>query len=95
MVILCRPLLMLIAFGLMFASAEFPPPIPGSRELTFQESTDREQTANPQASVPKEAPEALHSTREQAWEILETGAKADKTRDRAAAINIWGAAAER
>ncbi len=95
MVILCRPLLVLIAFGFLFSSTELPPSIPSSQELSFQESTDTEQTANPQASVPKEAPEALHSTREQAWEILETGAKADKTRDRAAAINIWGAAAER
>jgi HEAT repeat protein len=90
MVILCRPLLMLITFGLLFAAAEFPPPIPRWRELTFQESTDRQQIANPQASVPKEAPEALHTAKEQAWQILETGAKADKTRDRAAAINILG-----
>jgi uncharacterized protein YfaP (DUF2135 family) len=73
MVILCRPLLMLIAFGLLFAEAEFPPPIPGWRELTVQESTDRQQIANPQASVPKEAPEALHTAKEQAWQILETG----------------------
>jgi HEAT repeat protein len=89
MVILCR-LLLLIAFGSLFAATEFPPPIPGSRELTFQESTDREQTANPQASIPKETPEALHTLKEQAWQILETGATADKTRDRAAAINILG-----
>jgi HEAT repeat protein len=89
MVILCRSLLLLIAFDLPFSPAELPPPITGSR-LSFQESTDREQTANPQASVPKEAPQAIPSIREQAWEILETGAKADKTRDRAAAINILG-----
>ena len=90
MVILCRPLLVFIAFGFLFSSTELPPSIPSSQELSFQESTDREQTVNPQASVPKEAPEALHTTKEQAWEILETGAKADKTRDRAAAINILG-----
>jgi HEAT repeats len=90
MVILCRPLLVLIAFGFLFPSTELPPSIPSSQELSFQESTDKEQTANPQSTFPREAPDALHSTREQAWEILETGANTDKTRDRAAAINILG-----
>jgi HEAT repeat protein len=86
----CRPLLVLIAFGLLFSPAKFLSQVPRSRELSFQESTEREQTANPQADVPKEAPQAPHTVKEQAWQVLETGAKADKTRDRAAAIHILG-----
>jgi cytochrome c-type biogenesis protein CcmH/NrfG len=58
---------MLIAFGLLFAEAEFPPPIPGWRELTVQESTDRQQIANPQASVPKEAPDNVYDSLGEAY----------------------------
>lgn len=88
--ILCRPLLVQIAFGLLFSPAEFQSQIPRSRELSVQESTDREQTANPQVVVPKEAPQVTYTVKEQAWQVLETGAKADKTRDRAAAIHNLG-----
>jgi hypothetical protein len=90
MVVLCRPLLEVIVFGLLFSWAAFLPPIPLSPEFIFQQRTDREQTANPQASAPKEAPEAPRTLKQQAWEILEKGAKAEKTKDRAAAIHILG-----
>jgi HEAT repeat protein len=90
MVVLCRPLLEVIVFGLLFSWAAFLSPIPLSREFNFQQRTDRERTANPQASAPKDASETPRTLKQQAWEILETGAKTDKTRDRAAAIHILG-----
>lgn len=83
----CRPLLVLIGFGLLFSPLEFLAQTTSSQKLSFQESTGTGQSSNPRASVPKET---LHDVKEQAWEVLEMGAKAEKRGDRAAAIHILG-----
>ena len=90
MLVLPRSLFVLIASGLLLIeqqpsrNSEMPQINPQER------SPKKEPATSSETSAPKQGPETLPTLEQQAWSILEAGAKSEKIGDRAAAIHVLG-----
>ena len=90
MLVLPRSLLVLIASGLLLIEQQ-PSRNSEMSQINRQESSpQKEPVTSSETSVPKQGPETHPTLEQQAWSILEAGAKSEKIGDRAAAIHVLG-----
>jgi HEAT repeat protein len=90
MLVLPRSLLVLIASGLLLIEQQ-PSRNSEMPQINPQESSPKkEPVTSSETSAPKQGPETIRTLEQQAWSILEAGAKSEKIGDRAAAIHVLG-----
>ena len=84
MLVLPRSLLVLIASGLLFIEQQ------PSRNSEMAQINGQESSPQKEPVTSSETIETHPTLEQQAWSILEAGAKSEKIRDRAAAIHVLG-----
>ena len=89
MLVLPRSLFVLIASGLLLIEQQ-PSRNSEMPQINPQESSPKKEPATSSETSAPKRPETLPTLEQQAWSILEAGAKSEKIGDRAAAIHVLG-----
>ena len=89
MLVLPRSLFVLIASGLLLIEQQ-PSRNSEMPQINRQESSPKKEPVTPSETSAPKRPETLPTLEQQAWSILEAGAKSEKIGDRAAAIHVLG-----